>query len=259
MRISLSCHNYNFNNTSSSKYNPMFGHHPDLTAMISKNRPVLVSSWFRRGGSHLDPGQNFIDIVKVFKKAFNNITNPLKMLIVGIANSEEPFSYLAAIKQINKDKPIEDSVDLHVIDLQSKPERDKLYNDAYYTMDYIPYYAKGSFVYNPHPKIPLFNYRVSDELFDFLHKTYNNPSKSKWETRVQDAITQYPENYFDIISINNVLYYMKANESQTTFETLYKVLVPNGYMINEEDVYVETSKYGDNFEYLDEGIYRKIK
>jgi hypothetical protein len=30
-------------------------------------------------------------------------------------------------------------------------------------------------------------------------------------------------------------------------------------MINEEDIYVETSKYGDNFEYLDEGIYRKIK
>ena len=67
----------------------------------------------------------FGKLTQIFESVFiNKIRQPLKMLIAGIASSQEPFSYLTTIKTIIKDKPIENVLDLHIIDLQSKPDDD---------------------------------------------------------------------------------------------------------------------------------------
>lgn len=259
MKISTLYPQYTYKQECNKQSMPKFGHHPDLLAMINDKSPVLTSRWFRRGYECFKPGEYFPDVVKVFNNVFKEIEKPIKMLIVGVANSEEPFSYLAVIKQIIKTKPIDDFLDLHIIDLQSKPDKYKLHKDSYYTMDYIPNYAKESFIYEPHPQEPSLNYRVNDELFEFLDKTYNDPTKSKWETRAQEAIRTYPANNFNIISINNVACYMKLADLQITADNIYRTLIPNGYIIDESGIYALTCKDADNFKHIDIGINRKIK
>ena len=112
-------------------------------------------------------------------------------------------------------------------------------------------------------KIPLFNYRINDELFEFLCKTYNDSSKSKWETRIQDASAQYPPESFDIISIHNVLPYIKDRSGQegvdSTLENLYRSLKPGGILI-ADPYHQKYSVYSEIFYIMEEihdGIYRK--
>ena len=234
MKVSLSNFNYNYARNPIAKNNLSFGHHPDFDNIKSK-RPICYSYYFRRDHiSGIERG--YYDLINVFRKVFTGDDGPKKMLVAGIANSEEPLSYLATIKQLNPDKPIENVVDLHVIDLQSKPNEKKLYGDSY-ILAIIPSYAKDSFVYKPHPEYALFEYRVNDEIYDFISKAYNDPNKAKWESRLQEAT--YPEEYFDIISVNNVLYYMPESKVLPTFNNLFKALKPGGYIITEDDKYAK--------------------
>lgn len=253
MKISLTVFNYNQNNNVSGKYSLPFGHHPDFNE-IMKKRPICYSDYFRRENTSSGP-QSFLDLVGLFRKVFTGNNEPKKMLIVGIANSEEPFSYLTTIKQINNNKPIENILDLHIIDLQSKPDKDKLFKDSF-ALDYLPFYAKDSFVFDPSSPIALCNYRVNDELFEFLCKTYENPSKSRWESRVQEAV--YPKNYFDIISVNNVLYYIPEPLVIPTFDNLCNAVKPGGYIIAEDDRYAENSKNKDHLVRYAGAIYKKV-
>ena len=246
------------NNVKYSKSNMSFGHHPDFDNII-KNFPLCASSYFRRGSVAAEPSHSFVDVLNVFKKVFN--TEGLKkLLVVGVAHSEEPFSYLSTIKPLKKDKPLETFLDLHIIDLQSKPDKKTLFEDSY-TIDHcFPDYAKDSFVYDPDKSEWSFHkYRVKDELFNYLNKVYDDNSKSKWETRVQEGITTYPNEYFDVISINNVLYYLYENEIPPTIVNIYKALKPNGYIITEDDWFFRSSKISNNLERVAEGIFRKMK
>ena len=92
------------------------------------------------------------------------------MLIAGIGNSQEPFSHLAVIKNITQ-KPLKDILDLHIIDLQNKPNSIKLYIQSFYDRKCAPVYAPDSFTETQkyrkylglNPK-----YRVNDEIFEYL-------------------------------------------------------------------------------------------
>ena len=258
--LSINAHNNIIRNQSDIRYsksNMSFGHHPDFNNII-KNLPLCASSYYRRGFVSTEPSSSFVDILNVFKKVFST-EGIKKLLIVGIAHSEEPFSYLSIIKPLKNDKPIEEFLDLHIIDLQSKPYKKDLFEDSYTIDECFPDYAKNSFVYDPkHAKWSFHKYRVKDELFNYLNKVYDDSSKSKWETRVQEGITTYPNEYFDVISINNVLYYLYENEIYPTVENIYKALKLNGYIITEDDMFFQESKISNKLERVDRGIFRKI-
>ncbi len=244
------------NNVRYSKSNMSFGHHPDFDNII-KNFSLCASSYFRRGFVAAEPSHSFVDVLNVFKKVFGT-EGIKKLLIVGIAHSEEPFSYLSTIKPLKKDTSIEEFLDLHIIDLQSKPDKKALFEDSYTIDNCFPDYAKDSFIYDPdNSKWSFHKYRVNDELFNYLNNVYNDSSKSKWETRVQEGITTYPKESFDVISINNVLYYIDGIEVSPTIENLYKALKPNGYIITEQDRFIRHSNVSDKLERIAEGIFRK--
>ena len=158
MKVSLFGSNYESVNKYSARNNIAFAHHPDFNRLSCK-LPILTSHYFRRGlVIYTNNFAKFWDIINVFKNVFtDDIQKPVKMLIAGIANSEEPFSYLTSIKTIIKDKPISDVLNLHVIDLQSQPDEEKLYENSYITCN-IPEFAKDGFVHLPHPKYPSYNY-----------------------------------------------------------------------------------------------------
>jgi hypothetical protein len=225
---------------------------------LAERLPVLTSHYYRRGlVIYTNNFEKFGDIINVFRNVFTDkILKPVKMLIAGVANSEEPFSYLTAIKTMINDKPIGKLLDLHVIDLQSKPDEDKLYENSYIPCN-IPEFAKDGFIYSPHPKYPKYNYRATDELFEYLFKTYND--SSKWETRLQDEITNYPDNYFDIISANNILYYLENGEKFPTYNNMCDKINSGGYIITESDNYAFDYRNGDAFIRFQEGIYKRIK
>ena len=241
-------------------YNPTFSHHPDFDRLTKEyQNSICLSGYFRRGYPTFKPSPNFMDIFNVFKKVFD--TDAMKkLLIIGVANSQEPFSYLATIKQLRKNKPIESFLDLYTMDLQSKPDKKKLFEDSYTFNECFPDYAKDSFVYDPeHSELSFHKYRVTDDLFNFLYNTYNNPSKSKWETRLQEGITEYPKDSFDIISVNNVLLYLEDEEIYPAIENIYKALKPEGYIITEDDDFISESKIYNKWERNAEGIFKKVK
>ena len=238
--------------------NLSFSHHPDFDRLI-KDFPLCASAYFRRGSVVPGASPDFIDIVRVFNNVFKT-DGIKKLLIIGIANSEEPLSYLSTIKQIKKDKPVDMFLDLHILDLQSKPDKEKVFIDSYLVYEDLPDYAKDSFIYDPeHSEWSFHKYRVADDIFRFLNYTYSNNKKSKWETRVQEGITEYPENCFDIISVNNVLFYLDTKEIDPTVENIYRALKLRGYMITEDDIYIQNNKIYDRFVRVANGIFKKIK
>lgn len=242
---------------------PTFCAHPDFYA-LKKNYNVSASSYFRRGETYGSPSNDFIDIVQLFGKIFHEpFVKPQKMLIAGIGDSQEVFSYLAVIKRMINQADIKEAVDLNVVDLQSKPSNKKLILDSFFDQGYQPdRFAAESFVKDttdygqPWYK----EYRVKGDIFELVKDTYKDKSKSKWETRVQEAIKTYDDESFDIISANNTLMYIKdENQIYETLRQMYRSLKPGGYLI-VDPYYTYLRKAGlfDKLEFYREGIYRKL-
>lgn len=239
-----------------------FKAHPDFVK-LSQNYGITASSYFRRGPAYGCADENFQDIINIFKKIFHKIEKPLKMLIVGIGNSQEPFSYLATIKDIINNKEINDVLDLNIVDLQSKPDKNKLFKNSYFEYSHVPDFAQSSFVKDIKPNI-VYNtitgyYRVKDDIFNYLNKTYSNNNKSKWSSRIQESIVDFNNSEFDIISINNTLGYIIDKEERiNTLQNIYRVLKKNKILITDPNhYYIEQAGLLNKFNEISLGIYEK--
>ena len=213
--------------------------HPDFYEISQYNLSLRASSFFRRGVV-LGETSYFKDIIDVFSTLFNKNTNDKKsILIVGIGRSQEPFSYLASIKELIKDKKLKDVLNLQTVDLQAKPTKNILLSCTHYGGFWgkEPMFAKSSFVKYAQmygDTVLQTGFRVNDEIFDYLYKTYNNKAKSKWATRIQDDIKNYPDNSFDVLSMNNVLGYIEDDdEYYSTIKNMPRIVKPNGFIITD--------------------------
>lgn len=213
--------------------------HPDFYEISQYNFSLRASSFFRRGVV-LGETSYFKDVIDVFSTLFNKNTNDKKsILIVGIGRSQEPFSYLASIKELIKDKKLKDVLNLQTVDLQAKPTKNILLSCTHYGGFWgkEPMFAKSSFIKYAQmygDTVLQTGFRVNDEIFDYLYKTYNNKSKSKWATRIQDDIKNYPDNSFDVLSMNNVLGYIEDDdEYYSTIKNMPRIVKPNGFIITD--------------------------
>lgn len=258
--------------TFNNKYNkfsskPNFKAHPDFERLV-KNYDLTASSYFRRGLFYGGADVKFIDIVKTFIEKFEETPfETKKMLIAGIGNSQEPFSYLAVIKDLFQNKNLKEILDLHTIDLQSKPKNKKLKLDSFLDFGNSsgPEYAKSSFVEDDGCKYGGFyfqKHRVNDEIFDYLKNVYNNKKKALWENRLQEAIKKYSDKTFDIVSINNTIPYIeKRVDIEATLQNVVRVLKDGGVFITDpcKFDYVKTSGILNNLKEVREGIFKKEK
>lgn len=213
--------------------------HPDFYEISQYNLSLRASSFFRRGVV-LGETSYFKDVIDVFSTLFNKNTNDKKsILIVGIGRSQEPFSYLASIKELIKDKKLKDVLNLQTVDLQAKPTKNILLSCTHYGGFWgkEPMFAKSSFIKYAQmygDTVLQTGFRVNDEIFDYLYKTYNNKAKSKWATRIQDDIKNYPDNSFDVLSMNNVLGYIEDDdEYYSTIKNMPRIVKPNGFIITD--------------------------
>ena len=262
-----------------------FTAHPDFYKFNSTQ-----SCYFRRGVVALANNKGYANIENLFCEIFQkNIKEPIKMLIIGIGNSQEVFSYLASIKGIIRNKQLSKYVDLYTVDLQSKPKYDKLRLDSFpdlYEYESFPLYAGKSFVKDnkyirPEPALDNLSpaqhyiymrnkllkndvsdviidkktdYRVNDEILDFVNSVYNNSEKSKWDSRIQEVIVNYPNEKFDIISANNVFGYLSDKDYYLTIKHINRVLKTKRHFIS--DPY--ESEIPSNLKQLKAGIYQKL-
>ena len=213
--------------------------HPDFYEISQYNLSLRASSFFRRGVV-LGETSYFKDVIDVFSTLFNKNTNDKKsILIVGIGRSQEPFSYLASIKELIKDKKLKDVLNLQTVDLQAKPTKNILLSCTHYGGFWgkEPMFAKSSFIKYAQmygDTVLQTGFRVNDEIFDYLYKIYNNKSKSKWATRIQDDIKNYLDNSFDVLSMNNVLGYIEDDdEYYSTIKNMPRIVKPNGFIITD--------------------------
>ena len=228
----------------SQRYNKpvTFKAHRDFEILKEKyDLPVTSSSYFRRGRYVGTPDEEYADVIKALDMTFLDADGSEKkqMLIAGIGESQEPFSDLAVIKSLIKDKQLDDVMDLHIVDLQSKPDDKVLFEHSFFDCNFPPRFAKDSFVTDDGSKIGLpvwQKYRVKDEIFNFLKKTYNDVTKSHWETRVQEAVSKMPSESFNLISINNTLGYIdNCNVIYNTMENIMRILKRGGRFITDPD------------------------
>ncbi len=242
-----------------------FCHHPDFIA-LEKSYDVIASNYFRRGGYYDCVSKDFIDVIKSLRLFFNKTVNSeaekRNMLIGGIAESQEPFSILASVKSLIGKKNINDALDLYIIDLQSKPDDKKLFLQSFYDTNGVPDFVPESFERENQTIYGYkywHRYRVKDEIYEYLRSVYNNPQKAKWEMRIQDEMNKYPDNSFDVISMNNtIIYIMDYNKRMQILQNIYDKLKPNGifitdpYMTEFQEVFSS-----DVCNEIYKGIYRK--
>lgn len=212
-----------------------FRAHPDFYR-LKEDFEILASCYFRRGKNYGAPSASFTDVINSLKSILLD-KRKKSMLIVGIGESQEPFSLLAVIKDLIGNESLQDKIDLHTVDLQSKPSKNKLFQQSFYDSFEIPKYAKESFITDRITHYRNFDYitsRVKDEIFDFLHDTYNNPKKSQWNTRIQDIAANMPNESYDIISVNNTLGYIN-NEHKiiNTIDNIIRMLKKKGIFITD--------------------------
>lgn len=239
-----------------------FKAHPDFEK-LAKRYEITASSFFRRGQFYGSTCDEFVEVANTLNKIFLPFNKSKSMLIAGIGDSQEPFSYLAVIKALLRDTPLGKVVDLYTVDMQSKPTTQKLRADSFFHSSCEPEFARCSFVKDDPKLYGAYTYqkwRVLNEIFEYLNAVYNNVKRSVWDTRIQDAIKKYPDEIFDVVSINNTLGYIESpNEIVSTCEHVKRTLKPNGIFIT--DPYklkaVEESGVLDNMTELYNGIYQK--
>lgn len=250
------CPSDTFTASKNSRVN--FKAHPDFNR-LKEHYPITASSYFRRGPMYGSPTEEFSDIIYAFNEIFSNKQQlPKSVLIAGIGDSQEPFSYLATIKDMFKNKYLKKVVDLNIVDLQSKPSHKKLVESSYWDFAGTPWFAQDGFIVEKNHKSSFWNrYKVNDEIFNYLENTYNNPKKSKWETPIQQAIIDYPNESFDIISINNTLGYIEdLGIIKEVQRNVYRILKPNGIFIT--DPHRAKPEFHENYIEIKPGIYQKI-
>ncbi len=228
---------YNTYNSHVNCKQPAFKAHADFNKLSRYYDELTASSYFRRGKAYGSAADEYTDVINTLNTIFTpNISEKKSMLIAGIGESQEPFSYLAVIKNLLKDKPLAEYLDLYIVDLQSKPDNKKLFEQSYCN-EFRPRYVQSSFIRDEGEKYgikhPLY-YRVKDEIFEFLKETYNNPEKSHWDTRIQEFMPKIKPETFDIISINNTLGYIKNDcEIIKTIDKTVKALKQDGVFITD--------------------------
>ena len=226
-------------------------HHPDFYT-LNKKYELLASNYFRRGGFYGSASEKFIDVINSLKLFFNEeplntkTDDKVKMLVGGIGESQEPFSLLATVKSLIGDKKIDDVLDMHTVDLQGKPGNSTLFKQSF-NDSYEPRFVQSSFIADDGTKYgaPLYKtHRVKDDIFKYLSNVYNNPQKAKWKSRLQEAIKEYPDNEFNVVSINNTLGYIENSKVRMeTIKNIYRILKPGGIFISDN----RTTEYSDVF------------
>lgn len=216
-----------------------------------------ASSLFRRGSNYGDQCANFKDVINAIKLVLKKTAKP-KILIVGVGEAQEPLSILAVIESLKKGKHLRSVVDLNCVDLQPKLSEKTVTNCSYMTND-KPMFARQSFV-RLKSRYDGFVYKIKSNIVRYLKGVFNNPTKTKWDTKVEEFVERCPKETYDVISINNVLIYIHSQEKKfDVLKKLTEMLKPGGILITDlnDEVQRQNCDWTKTFKNLSPGIWQK--
>lgn len=247
--------NRNKSNSAQAKPNINFCARPEYEKLLRDNTDVspLTSSFFRRFL------ERFPDVISSIKIVMKQEQTP-KILIVGIAHAQEPFSYLAVIKNLKKRKQLASIIDLNCVDLQPKISDKNLEEYAYLSNKKPPRFAKKSFDYieNPNYKKEL-HYKVKPDILNHLKEVFNSPEKTKWDTKIEEFAESCPEKTYNMVSMNNVLMYVEDDkEKERVIKNISKILKKDGIFITDMGRSIIENGLKD-FKERAPGIWQKLK
>jgi len=227
---------------------------------LDEHHGVRTSCYFRRGANFGEQMSSFSDVVDAFKLVFSCVKKP-KILIAGIGKGQELFSDLAVIKELKR-KSLRSVIDLNCVDLQPKLAKDE-FESATYLDDIVePKFAKECFEYVQKPTYSdSYHYKVKRDIVRYLKKVFNNKSKTKWDTKIEEFSATCPEKTYNMISVNNTLMYIEdVNEKKSTMENLAKMLKTGGILVTDvcDDIYKEMFSCLKDFKNLKPGIWQKL-
>lgn len=229
--------------------------HPNYAELLENKRQSNRSEWFRDDVR----GSDFQHVVNTLRNKFQDNMKK-RMLIVGVADAQEPFSYLALLYEIKNGQPPKKYLDLHCVDLRPGIKDEDLKEFSFYDRVHPPIYAASSFD-NTGPG----DYVVKQDIFDYLKNVFNNPEKTRWNTDIadfaQDEAHKDSRKRYDVISCNHVLIYLKNNDAIQTAQNLVKLLKPGGILIarnsGERELIREEIPQRTKLTEIAPGIFRK--
>jgi len=267
--ISFNNHNkykINQHKQSQNMSNVVFCARPEYENLSNIYHRPRESGYFRREGgyiqTYLDECKGtFQDVIDVLKFVYGHEAKP-KVLVAGIGKAEEPFSILAVAKDLYKRKKIEDIIDLNCVDLQPKIHDAELIESSYIPYGMEPKYAESSFVTVKRQGRNYLESKVMPEVFEYVRNVFNNPEKTKFNTKIEEFAQVSKSNDFDFISLNQVLMYINDKKAQINLmENLTRMLKWFGVLVTDksDNLFREQFKCLEKFKNINPGIWLKVR
>lgn len=246
---------------------------PEALAFIDSqsNEPMLtMSSYFRRG-FYSGASDDFQDVIDVLADILKEKKRPIRILVAGVADGQEPISLLASVSELTQHSPIEETLDLNLVDINPYPKIREISNR--------PIYAESSFEKLAEGTQPE-RWQLKTGLRDYICRIYKNcvrpndpknpEAKSFWNTEIETFSKLYPSKKYDIISFNNVRQYMSNKSVGKVLSDLAKMLEYGGIFITDPDDSKDKLGYfsgriynlvpeHDEFIKLKPGIWKKVR
>lgn len=218
---------YNKKNNNLQQAEVSFGSNPIPTRFRSKSTYYLdpkTSELFRS-----TPTRSFDQTLIVLRQVFNKVRRP-KTLVVGVGKAQEPFSYLAVAKDFAPEQPLGSTIEMHCVDTQNQITREALDKYSQLKGETIPDFARKSIETGENGVC-----KIKQELVDHLANVFSNPSRSHWQTKIEDFAKTAPKSDFDIVSINNVIYLIELpiELKIQLIKDLAGMLKPGGVLITD--------------------------
>jgi hypothetical protein len=200
---------------------------------------LLDSVMFRREGNAAAPSKEFTDISTNLETLFKS-KNSVKLLLIGVANGQEPLSYLSVLYPLAKakGKSLQETVDLSLVDIRPKLPPSEIIDSVSKLgtkMVFRGNEKKGSVIresLNSDDKDPI-HYRVKKPIRDFFEQVVDDPQKSHWETSVVDFVRDGDLQTYDCIFYNNVHGHIRDENKHLIIPGLLDRLAPGGLFITD--------------------------
>lgn len=221
---------------------------PEFKKLLEENSITgpLTSGFFRN-----EMGRKYEDVIAALKMSINS-EQPTKMLIVGVGEAQEPFSYLAVLKDLQQDKSLDEIVDLNCVDIQPQMSNQELRQYACLEKAETPKFALKSFEQTNEGL-----YKVKENFIEYLQRTFNDKSKTHWNTSVNEYTANCPREKYNLISMNHVLMYIEDKSiKEKIINDVAKIMKPGGIFIT--DTLISEYEGLKNFKEIVAGIFQRL-
>lgn len=207
--------------------------HPDSEEWRYQQDSVL----FRRGLNSAISNENFTDVINGLQEACKNKEH-IDLLVVGVAEGQEPISLLAVLDSIAKSrrKTLGEFADLHLVDVRDQLDTSHLEYRAYKHVIETMFPGNSIIKDALEPDEDYMQYRIKQPLVEYFKVKIKDPSRSHWNTTIQRYLIEEDRKTYDCISYNNIDGHILSSEDRNfVIQGLLSRLRKGGVLITDAE------------------------